>query len=215
MSSEQRSAISEKMALCHSCHFVSRLIVPKKGYSLRCPRCHSKIHLRKENSISRTWALVALGFMTFLPSHVFPVMVITQLGSGTFEKTILGGVKNMAEEQLYGLAAIVFIASVVIPLFKLVGLSIILLAIQYEKLSYRFRLTQMYRMIVIIGRWSMVDIFFAALFISLLQLGNFVNIQVGLGAPAFALMCVITMVAGELFDPRLLWDKQEKLKNVQ
>lgn len=215
MSNVQRSAISERMALCHACHFVSRLVVPKKGYSLRCPRCNCKIHLRKENSISRTWALVAFGFITFLPSHIFPVMIITQLGSGTFEKTILGGVKNMADHQLYGLAAIVFLASVVIPLFKLVGLAILLLAIQYEKLSYRFRLTQMYRMIVFIGRWSMVDIFFAALFISLLQLGNFVNIQVGLGAPAFSLMCIITMIAGELFDPRLLWDHQEKVKNVQ
>ncbi len=144
----------------------------------------------------------------------FPVMVITQLGSGTFEKTILGGVKNMAEEQLYGLAAIVFVASVVVPLFKLLGLSYLLWCIQKRKLNKRFQLTRMYRFIVFIGRWSMVDIFFAALFISLLQLGNFVNIHVGLGAPAFAMMCVITMVAGELFDPRLLWDHEEKTLNV-
>ena len=214
MDSVQRSGIKEKMALCHSCHFVSSLVAPKKGYSMRCPRCHTKIHLRKENAISRTWAMVMLGFMTFIPSHIFPVMIITQLGSGTFEKTILAGVMNMAEQKLYGLAAIVFIASVVVPLFKLVGLTILLLAIKYKKLDYRFQLTRMYRMIVFIGRWSMVDIFFAALFISLLQLGNFVNIQVGLGAPAFASMCIITMIAGELFDPRLLWDHQETQENV-
>jgi paraquat-inducible protein A len=209
MDSVQRSGINEKMALCHSCHFVSQLVKPKQGYSMRCPRCHTQIHLRKENSVSRTWAMVALGFITFIPSHLFPVMVITQLGSGSFEKTILGGVKNMAEEGLYGLAAIVFIASVVVPLFKLVGLTVLLTAIQYRKLDYRFQLTRIYRFIVFIGRWSMVDIFFAALFISLLQLGNFVNIQVGLGAPAFASMCIITMIAGEFFDPRLLWDHQE------
>ncbi len=206
----QRTGMQERMALCHSCHFVSQLVVPKKGYSLRCPRCHSKIHLRKENSISRTWAMVALGYMTFVPSHVFPVMIITQLGSGTFEKTIMGGVKNMAEEQLWGLALIVFLASVVVPLFKLVGLSYLLWVLQTRRVVDRFQLTRLYRFIVFIGRWSMVDIFFAALFISLLQLGNFVNIQVGLGAPAFASMCVITMIAGEMFDPRLLWDQQEK-----
>lgn len=214
MDNVQRSGINERMALCHSCHFVSRLIAPKKGYSMRCPRCHSKIHLRKENTVSRTWAMIILGFTTFLPSHIFPVMVITQLGSGTFEKTILAGVINMAEANLYGLAAILFIASVVVPLFKLVGLMILLLAIKYRKLEYRFQLTRMYRMIVFIGKWSMVDIFFAALFISLLQLGNFVNIQVGLGAPAFASMCIITMIAGEMFDPRLLWDHQESPENV-
>lgn len=214
MDSIQRSGIQEKMALCHSCNFVSSVVSPRKGYSLRCPRCHTKIHIRKPNSVSRTWAMVVLGFITFIPSHLFPVMVITQLGSGTFEKTIMGGVLNMAEEQLYGLAAIVFIASVVVPLFKLVGLSILLVAIQSRKLAYHFQLTRMYRFIIIIGRWSMVDIFFAALFISLLQLGNFVNIQVGLGAPAFASMCVITMIAGEFFDPRLLWDQQENAEHV-
>lgn len=214
MDSVQRSGISENKALCHSCHFVSQFIPSQKGYSTRCPRCHAKVHLRKENAVSRTWAMIALGFMTFIPSHLFPVMVITQLGSGTFEKTILGGVKNMAEEQLYGLAAIVFIASVVVPLFKLIGLTYLLLCIQYRKLDRRFALTRVYRFIVFIGRWSMVDIFFAALFISLLQLGNFVNIQVGLGAPAFASLCVITMVAGELFDPRLLWDQQENTQHV-
>jgi len=214
MDNIQRSGMSENMALCHSCHFVASTISPQEGYSTRCPRCDSKIHLRKENSVSRTWAMIALGFITFVPSHIFPVMVITQLGSGTFEKTILGGVKNMAQEQLYGLAAIVFIASVVVPLFKLLGLSYLLIAIHRRKLEKRFMLTKMYRMIVFIGRWSMVDIFFAALFISLLQLGNFVNIQVGLGAPAFASLCVITMIAGELFDPRLLWDQQENNQNV-
>lgn len=214
MDNVQRSGYSEKMALCHSCHFVSSIVSPQEGYSLRCPRCDCKIHLRKENSISRTWAMVALGFITFVPSHIFPVMVITQLGSGTFEKTIMGGVKNMAEQELYGLAAIVFIASVVVPLFKLVGLSVLLLAIQYKKLDKRFFLTRTYRAIIFIGRWSMVDIFFAALFISLLQLGNFVNIQVGLGAPAFASMCIITMIASELFDPRLLWDQQENPQHV-
>jgi paraquat-inducible protein A len=211
--SVQRSGYSEKMALCHTCHCVSSLVAPQKGYSVRCPRCHSKIHQRKENTIHRTWAMVALGFITFIPSHIFPVMVITQLGSGTFEKTILGGVKNMAQEGLYGLAAIVFLASVVVPLFKLVGLTILLIVIQNKKLEKRFFLTKTYRAIVFIGRWSMVDIFFAAIFISLLQLGNFVNIQVGLGAPAFASMCIITMVASEMFDPRLLWDQQENSDN--
>lgn len=214
MDSVQRSAMSEGKVLCHSCHFVSSFIASQKGYTRRCPRCDSRIHLRKENSVSRTWAMVALGFIVFIPSHIFPVMVITQLGSGTFEKTILGGVKNMAEQQLYGLAAIVFIASVVVPLFKLVGLTYLLLSIKFRKLDRRFALTRMYRLIIFIGRWSMVDIFFAALFISLLQLGNFVNIQVGLGAPAFASLCVITMIAGELFDPRLLWDQQESTQHV-
>jgi len=213
MNSLQRTGLAENMALCHSCDFVSHIVVPKVGYSMRCPRCDAKIHLRKTNSVSRTWAMVVLGFITFIPSHLFPVMLITQLGSGTFEKTIMGGVVNMAEEQLYGLAIIVFVASVVVPLFKLLGLSYLLWAISRRRLQNPYRLTRMYQMIVFIGRWSMVDIFFAALFISLLQLGNFVNIEVGLGAPAFASMCIITMVAGEFFDPRLLWDEQERVQH--
>ena len=206
---DQRSAFDQNMVLCHCCNCVSAMTEKKEGYTLRCRRCNAAIHLRKVDSVRRTWIFVIIGFITFIPSHVFPVMSISQLGSGTYHKTIMGGVISMADEKLWGLAAIVFIASVVVPLFKLLGLTCLLLAIKYRWLRYRFRLTQMYRVVIFIGRWSMVDIFFAALFISLLQLEALINVQAGYGATAFASMCVITMIAGEFFDPRLLWDHRE------
>lgn len=209
MNHVQISAISQEMVLCHSCHTVSKVNEMKKGYSLRCPRCRAAIHLRKTNSISRTWAFVVLGFCTFIPSHIFPIMTISQLGTGTYQKTIIGGILRMVEDGFWGLGLILFVASVVVPLLKLVGLTVLLLAIQRKKLKYRFRLTQAYRIIVFIGRWSMVDIFFGAVFVSLLQIGSIVNVQIGFGATAFASMCIITIIAGEFFDPRLLWDHHE------
>ena len=205
----QKSGLNENMVLCHFCSHVSEQTEKQKGFSLRCPRCHAKVHLRKIDSVRRTWLFIFLGFAFFIPSHIFPIMSITELGVGTNNKTIMGGVIQLLDADLWVLAGIVFIASVVVPLVKLVGLSFLLLCIKNQWLSYRFRMTQMYRMIVFIGRWSMVDIFIAALFVSLIQLGTLMNIETGIAATAFAAMCVITMVAAELFDPRLLWDHEE------
>lgn len=208
----QVSGLSQEMAYCHQCQVVSKVVRKVKGDRMICPRCGSPIFLRKVNSINRTWALVMLGFAVFIPSHIFPVMIITELGEGTYNKTILDGVIVMLDADLWGLALIVFVASVMVPLIKLLGLAWLLLAVRYKWLNYRFRLTQMYRAIVFIGRWAMVDIFFASIFISLLQIDSLISIEAGYGATFFASMCIITMVAAEVFDPRFLWDHYEEEK---
>lgn len=208
----QVSGLSQEMAYCHHCQVVSKVVRKTKGYGMNCPRCRSAIHLRKVNSINRTWVLVLLGFLVFIPSHLFPVMIITQLGEGTYNKTILDGVVVMLDADLWGLALVVFVASVMVPLVKLVGLAWLLLAVRYRWLGSRFRLTQMYRVIVFIGRWAMVDIFFASIFISVLQIDSLISIEAGYGATFFASMCIITMVAAEVFDPRFLWDHYEEKK---
>ncbi|PCI46910.1 MAG: paraquat-inducible membrane protein A [Moraxellaceae bacterium] len=210
------SALSQEMIHCHTCDEATKVVLEKTdihvndGY--RCPRCYSSIHLRKVNSINRTWGFVLLGFMMFIPSHVFPIMVITELGEGTYEKTIIGGVIGMFDNGLWHLGLIIFFASVMIPLFKLLGLAGLLLAVRYKWLKHRLRLTQLYRIIVFVGRWAMIDIFFAAILISLVQFGGVANILAGYAATFFASMCIITMIAAEAFDPRFLWDHFEEEK---
>jgi len=210
------SALSQAMAYCHRCHIVAPVernqATQERVNRFSCPRCQSSISLRKTNSMNRAWFFVLLGFAVFIPSHVFPVMLITELASQPYEKTILSGVFTMFNDGLWVLSAVVFIASVLIPLVKLVGLAFLLLAVRYKWLKHRYRLTQLYRFIVFVGRWAMIDIFFAAIFISLNQLGVLGNIQAGYGATFFASMCIITMVAAEAFDPRFLWDHHEEGK---
>jgi paraquat-inducible protein A len=175
-----------------------------------CPRCGSMVHERKPNSVSRTWALVIAAIVLYIPANVYPVLTVMQLGAG-MPSTILGGVEELLDSGMYPLAALVFFASIMVPLFKLLGLGTMLTATQLGRpgagasMLIRER-TVLYHIVAWIGRWSMVDIFMESLLGALVQFGRAVTIEPGVGALAFCAVVFTTIFAAETFDPRLMWD---------
>ena len=175
-----------------------------------CPRCGSMVHERKPNSVSRTWALVLAAIVLYIPANVYPVLTVMQLGAG-MPSTILGGVEELLDSRMYPLAALVFFASIMVPLFKLLGLGSMLAATQLGRpgagasMLIRER-TVLYHIVAWIGRWSMVDIFMESLLGALVQFGRAVTIEPGVGALAFCAVVFTTIFAAETFDPRLMWD---------
>jgi paraquat-inducible protein A len=171
----------------------------------RCPRCGSRLHERKPDSISRTWALVIAAAVLYIPANVYPVLQVIQLGSGA-PSTILGGVEELLADGMYPLAALVFFASILVPMLKVAGLIMLLLTTQYgwdKRLRER---TRVFRIVRAIGRWSMIDIFMISILVALVQFGSVVSIEPGVGAVAFCGVVILTMFAAEGFDPRLMWD---------
>jgi paraquat-inducible protein A len=136
------------------------------------------------------------------------VLTIEQLGAGA-PSTILGGVRELIEAKMWPLAALVFMASVAIPMLKLVGLGTMLICVQTGTTARLRDRTRLYKFVLLIGRWSMVDIFMESLLGALVQFGNVVTIQPGVGAVAFCAVVILTMFAAESFDPRLMWDAAE------
>jgi paraquat-inducible protein A len=185
---------------CDTCHFVTRTVPGE-----RCPRCGFRLRGRKPNSIARTWALGLAALILYVPANVFPVLTLTELGY-TEPSTILGGVRELLDYGMWPLAALVFFASIVVPGLKVVVLTLLLLTTQAGS---RWRLhdrTVLYRFIDHIGRWSMIDIFMGSILVALLQFGAIVNVVPGPGALAFASVVILTMLAAQTFDPRLMWD---------
>jgi paraquat-inducible protein A len=176
----------------------------------RCPRCGCHVHERKPDSANRTWALVIAAAVLYIPANVYPVLTVIQLGAGQ-PSTILGGVEELLAARQYPLALLVFFASILVPLFKLLALSVMLLATQIGRpeagasMLLRQR-TVLYAIVAWIGRWSMIDIFMESLLGALVQFGNAVTIEPGFGALAFCGVVFITILAAEAFDPRLMWD---------
>jgi paraquat-inducible protein A len=191
---------------CEGCGLVC---VPAETHG-HCPRCGSLVHERKPNSVSRTWALVLAAIVLYIPANVYPVLTVIQLGAGE-PSTIMGGVEELLDSRMYPLAALVFFASIMVPLFKLLGLGSMLTATQLGRpgagasLLLRER-TVLYHIVAWIGRWSMVDIFMESLLGALVQFGRAVTIEPGVGALAFCAVVFITIFAAETFDPRLMWD---------
>ena len=174
-----------------------------------CSRCGSILRLRKPDSLQRTWALLGAAAILYIPANVFPVMTVIQLGQGA-PSTILGGAQELLVAGMWPLALLVFVASIIVPVLKLV--SLILMLVQ-TRLGSDWRLrdrTRLYRVVELIGRWSMVDVFMLATLVGLVRDGRIANITPGLGAVCFAAVVVLTMFASQSFDPRLMWDAAGK-----
>jgi len=186
---------------CEICGLVS---APSSGHG-RCPRCDSRLHRRRPDSIARTWALVIAAAILYVPANYFPVLTIMQLGTGQ-PSTIIGGVEELIATREYPLAALVFFASIAVPVLKLIGLSIMLIATQTGRAGRLRDRTRLYHIVRFIGRWSMIDIFMESLLGALVIFGSVITIEPGFGALAFCAVVVLTMFAAETFDPRLMWD---------
>lgn len=195
---------NDSLLHCHTCG----LLLDSETHSTEahhCPRCETPMHHRIHNSLEKTWALLLAACILFIPANVYPVMTVMQLGQGD-ASTILGGVMTLIDLGMWGLAMLVFIASIVVPMTKLLILGFLCISV-HKKSAWRPRdRTLLYRITEVVGAWSMVDIFLVGLLSALVSLGTLSTITPEPGAIFFAGVVVITMFAAKSFDPRLIWD---------
>jgi paraquat-inducible protein A len=185
---------------CRSCGLLNHA-VPGEC----CRRCDAPLRPRKTRSVSRTWALLCAAALIYIPANIYPVMVLTQLGQ-SYSYTIMGGIFELVDRDLWPLAALVFVASIVIPLMKLLTLGYMLLATQRRSGRHLIGRTRAFRVIDFIGRWSMIDVFMISILVALVRFDSFANVHAEQGVPFFAGVVVLTLFAVIVFDPRLMWD---------
>jgi len=203
------TAAERGLVSCHTCG----LLFPKTGHGEHdhwdCSRCGAPLHPRKLNSVARTWALIVTAALLYIPANVYPVMTVIRFGQGD-PSTILAGVVHLIEGGMYGLAMLIFFASVVVPVLKLTVLSFLLITVQ-KRSSWRSRdRTHLFRVTEGVGAWSMVDIYVVAILVGLVNFGALTTIRPGIGATFFGAVVVTTMFAAHSFDPRLIWDNTER-----
>ena len=191
---------------CHTCGKLA-YDVGHDGDEEHCPRCHAHMHMRATNSLSRTWALLITAVILYVPANLLPIMTVTYFGAGDPD-TIMSGIILLLQMGSYPIAAVIFIASILVPLLKMVALLILLLSVQLKWVLDDRQRTRMYRAIELVGRWSMLDIFVIALLVALVNFGSIAQIVSGPGATAFGSVVVLTMLSATTFDPRLIWDKE-------
>jgi paraquat-inducible protein A len=197
------TAAQEGLVSCETCKLLLRPVHAE--HPGHCPRCGAELESRRARSIQHTWALVIAAAICYVPANLLPVMVTTAFGS-TEPDTIMGGVVFLYGSGSWPLALIVLIASVMVPLGKLVALAYLLVTVQRAAQGGNRERTRLYRMVEIIGRWSMLDVFVVTFTVALVQLQPLMSVQPGLGVVFFAAVVVLTMLAAETFDPRLIWD---------
>ena len=206
MTRQRVSAASQGLIACHTCGLLSRQ--PARGGTLLCPRCGSHLHVRKPGGTGRSWALLIAAYLLFIPANVLPIMATGSL-FGSQRDTILTGVVYLWTTGAWSLAALVFFASIIVPLGKLLILTYLLIAVERQSVRRRRLRARLYRLLEFIGRWSMLDIYVVTLLSALVQLQSLANITPMPGAMAFGGVVVLTMLAAMAFDPRLIWDPPE------
>jgi paraquat-inducible protein A len=188
---------------CRVCGQLSR--VGAGAASWRCPQCHARLHARKPASLERCWAYLLAALLCYFPANFLPIMKTSTLLSSQ-EDTVLSGVVYLWSSGSWPLALVVFVASILVPLLKLLSLTFLLLSIHFRWRWAPLQRTRLFRLLDVIGRWSMLDIYVLALLVSLVNLQALATIEAEPGALAFTAMVVLTLMSAEVFDPRLIWD---------
>ncbi len=200
-----RTALAAGLVQCHDCHKLMPQVQTAPDEIALCARCGARLHPRKTNSLARTWALVVTSMILFVPANLLPIMRVETFGIPE-DSTIMDGIIYFFKEGSYGIGAVILTASILVPLFKIVGMTVILLSIRYQWKSWLRHKTWMFRFIEFIGRWSMLDIYVIALLGVLINFGMLSAIRPAPAATYFAAVVLCTMFAAISFDSRILWD---------
>ena len=171
----------------------------------RCTRCGTRLRSRDTASLQRVWAWLFAGLVVYVPANLYPMLRTTLLGKTT-DSTIFGGVVDLVHHGSYGVAAIVFVASIVIPVSKFIAIGYLALSVQRRVQMSAHKRHLLFEVVEFIGRWSMIDVFVVAILSSLVQLDFAASINPGIAAVSFALSVAFTMISALSFDSRLIWD---------
>ena len=193
-------AASIGKAVCHTCGLLGSPAADRA-----CRRCGTTLHFRKPDSIQRAWALLIAAYALYLPANLLPIMETRSL-FGAQQDTIMSGVVYLWISGSWGLALVVFIASVAVPLLKLLSLTVLLISVQRRWHRQALQRTKLYRFLELIGRWSMLDVYVVTILVALVQVQSLALIRPGAGVLAFAAVVVLSMLATMAFEPRLIWD---------
>lgn len=198
-------AVELGLIQCPACGLVLRFEVADHQ-AAHCPRCAVPLHRRKPQSLQRCWAFLIAATILYIPANLLPVMHRTLLFE-TESDTIISGVIELWNAGSWDLAVIVFTASIVVPILKIGTLGFLLVTTQRGSARGRRERTRLYRIIEFVGHWSMLDVFVVALLVTLVHFGILAQVRPGGGIIAFGAVVVLTMLASQSFDPRLIWDE--------
>jgi paraquat-inducible protein A len=193
------------IACCEVCGLLSRPLQEAAA----CPRCRTPVALRKPASIARCGVLLVAAYALYVPANLLPVMYSEQFFRFQAD-TILSGVVLLWVTGAWPLAVIVFVASIVVPLAKMIVLTVLVLSVRAGSRTAPVARVRMYRAVRFVGRWSMLDIFVATVLTAAVQVKSIAAVRPGAGAIAFAGVVVLTMFAAQAFDPRLIWDAMDE-----
>ncbi|AGH80970.1 paraquat-inducible protein A [Psychromonas sp. CNPT3] len=198
-----KTGLQQGIQLCRVCFKNSN----QKQHPDICPNCSNPISLRKKNSLQKTWALLLTAVMFLIPANIYPITYLLK-NSTLYPDTIFSGILSLIDSDMKIIACIVFIASIVVPILKIIGLAAITIAVHFKyKLDPKKQFIA-FSFIEWVGKWSVLDLFVISLMVAVFDKGNLLSVYPGIAASSFTLVVLCTLLAANSFDTRLIWDAQ-------
>jgi paraquat-inducible protein A len=204
-SAELTSAHTLRLHGCGTCGLVSHIDSPNAA-GWHCPRCHAPLFRHAMLGLQRVAAYLIAAAVLYIPANFLPVMTTSSVWQGTESHTILGGIQELWQTGEWELALIVFVASIAVPLLKMVALLLLVVTAGRGSRWRQAERTRLYRMVQAVGHWSMLDVFVVVLLVAMVRFEPLANVQPEPGLLAFGAVVVLTMLASQNFDPRLIWN---------
>ncbi len=199
----------ESVIACRTCSLLQRIDALEPGTAAECFRCGSVIGEHPADSLGRTAAFSLAALIFFVPANIYPILRMDFYGAYS-ESTVWDGCVKLYQDGQWPVATIVFLASILVPLLKLLGLFFLVIATKFRSTSWRQERAWIYKIIDAIGPWAMLDVFLLAILVALVKLGQIATVLPGRGLIAFTAMVVFTILASASFDPTSIWDEKEQ-----
>jgi paraquat-inducible protein A len=193
----------DTVVCCRVCGLVQRQEALATGMLAECARCGARLSEHKPNSLSRTAAFTLAALAFYVPANIFPILSMELYG--VHSENTVEGCKTLFQRGEVLVAIVVFLASLVIPFLKLLGLFFLVVTARLGSRGRRPMRTWIYRTIDLVGPWAMLDVFLLAILVSLVKLGELATVLPGPGLFAFSAVVVLTILASSSFDPNLIW----------
>ncbi len=200
------------LVACQTCGLVQKADVIPKDSVIKCARCNFRMFHRRANSRVRTLAFSLAALILYFPSNFYPVVTAEYQGQHS-ETTIFQGISSLYAHKQYFIAALIFCTSILTPLLKIIGLIFITLSLGWP--NFKKTRTWIYKIILIIDPWNMLEVFLLAICVSMIEMGEVATVHPGRGVFAFAIAVVLTLLATLSFDSRLIWDSPEEQKRYE
>ena len=199
----------ETTIACKACGQLQRMAELQPGTAAECCRCGSIICKRKVNSVQRTAAFALAALIFYLPANIYPILRMDFYGAHS-ESTVWDGCVKLFQDGQWLVAVIVFLASILIPLFKLLALFFLVATARFKSERWQQERTRIYQIIEVVGPWAMLDVFLLSVLVALVKLQQLATVWPGPGLLAFTAVVVLTILAAVSFDPQLIWHEPEK-----
>jgi len=197
------TGIQQGLQVCSVCGNYAEVCIEET----QCPTCGNDISMRKKNSLQKTWALLITAIIFIVPANIYPITYLLK-NNVLYPDTILSGIISLVKSDMYGIALIVFIASIIVPILKIVALGFIALAVQFKWKFSKGKQQLIFTFVDWIGRWSILDLFVISIMVAVFDKGQILSVYPGIAATSFTIVVIITLFAANSFDTRLIWDAQ-------